>query len=87
MASTSAILIYARGLAYAALGMVAEAEAEQALFIAAAASDIMQLRQLHNNKVTDLLDVHALVLSGKVVVAHRSTTRPHAHALTRLHPR
>ena len=66
MASTNAILIYARGLAYAALGKVKEAEAEQALFLAAAASETMKPRQLHNNKVTDLLDVHALVLAAEI---------------------
>jgi hypothetical protein len=66
MATTNAILLYARGLAYAALGKVPEAEAEEVLFLTAAASKTIQPRRMHNNVVIDLLAVHARVLSGEI---------------------
>ncbi|QGX99193.1 hypothetical protein EI983_13320 [Roseovarius faecimaris] len=56
---------YARGVAHAALGNVAEAEAEQALFHAAVAR-IPETRRVHNNIVVDLMKVAAEMLEGEI---------------------
>ena len=49
---------YARGVAHAALGHVAEAEAEEQAFLAAKAR-VPESRLLHNNRVVDLLEIAA----------------------------
>lgn len=56
---------YARGVAHAALGNVAEAEAEQALF-RAAVTRIPETRFVHNNTVVDLMQVAAEMLEGEI---------------------
>ncbi len=57
---------YARGVAHAALGNVAEAEAEEKAF-QEAASRVPKSRILHNNKVNDLLEIAAEMLRGEIL--------------------
>ncbi len=57
---------YARGVAYAALGEIAKAEAEEKLFREAAAR-VPETRLLHNNKVVDLLKIAAEMLRGEIL--------------------
>ncbi len=56
---------YARAVAFAALGRVAEAEAEEQTFLAARAR-VPQTRLMHNNTVTDLLAIAAEMLRGEI---------------------
>ncbi len=60
-----ATMHYARGVAHAALGQVAEAEAEQDAFHAAVAR-VPETRLLHNNRCIDLLAVAEKMLSGEI---------------------
>ena len=62
---TTASIHYAKGVAHASLGQVAEAEAEQALFLAAYAR-VPESRLLHVNKCTDLLAIAEAMLSGEI---------------------
>lgn len=64
-ANLTATLHYAKGVAHAALGKVAEAEAEEALFLAAMAR-VPDTRLLHNNRCTDLLEIAAAMLAGEI---------------------
>jgi tetratricopeptide (TPR) repeat protein len=57
---------YARGVAYAALGEITKAEAEEKLFREAAAR-VPETRLLHNNKVVDLLKIAAEMLRGEIL--------------------
>ncbi|MEX5576395.1 hypothetical protein [Pseudophaeobacter sp. A-200-2] len=56
---------YARALGYAATGRVAEAEAEEALFIAAK-DRVPETRLMHNNRVVDLLEIAREMLRGEI---------------------
>jgi tetratricopeptide (TPR) repeat protein len=60
-----ATLHYARGVAHAALGQVAAAEAEQARFRAARAR-VPETRLLHNNRCQDLLAIAEAMLCGEI---------------------
>jgi len=62
---TTASIHYAKGVAHASLGQVAEAEREQALFLAACAR-VPESRLLHVNKCTDLLAIAEAMLSGEI---------------------
>ncbi len=64
--SVTANVHYARGVAHAALGHVAEAEAEQVLFRAAAAQ-VPEGRKIHNNAVIDLLKIGEAMLEGEIL--------------------
>ncbi len=57
---------YARGVAHAALGNVAEAEAEEQQFHKAVAQ-VPETRRLHNNRVIDLLAIGAEMLRGEIL--------------------
>jgi tetratricopeptide (TPR) repeat protein len=70
---TMATQHYARGVAYASLGKVPEAEAEQALFLTALENPALAGRVLHNNKLYQkpeegpcILEVNAAVLAGEI---------------------
>lgn len=63
--NTVASIHYAKGVAHAALGEVAEAEAEKALFLAAKAR-VPESRLLHNNTCVDLLEIAAEMLDGEI---------------------
>jgi len=56
---------YARGVAHAALGNVALAEAEEQQFLAAK-ERVPESRYLHNNQVIDLLAIAAYMLRGEI---------------------
>ncbi|MEM1006824.1 MAG: hypothetical protein AAGK26_15605, partial [Pseudomonadota bacterium] len=56
---------YARAVAQAATGQIAEAEAEENLFLAAKAC-VPETRRLHNNRVIDLLDIAGEMLRGEI---------------------
>jgi tetratricopeptide (TPR) repeat protein len=63
--NTVAMTHYAKGVAHAALGDVAAAEAEQALFHAAA-RNVPESRQLHNVLCVQLLAVAEAMLAGEI---------------------
>lgn len=62
---TTATIHYAKGVAHAALGQVAEAEAEKALFLKARAR-VPETRLLHNNRCIDLFDIAEAMLDGEI---------------------
>lgn len=64
-ANTVATMHYARGVAHAALGDVAAAEAEQALFRAAAAR-VPAARQMHNVRCAELMAIGEAMLEGEI---------------------
>lgn len=57
---------YAKGVAHAALGDVEAAEAAERDFLAAK-ENVPESRQLHNNKVLDLLEIAAAMLRGEIL--------------------
>lgn len=61
----TATVHYARALGHAATGNVAQAEAEELLFLTAK-SRIPQTRLLHNNKVVDLMEIATEMLRGEI---------------------
>jgi len=63
--NTTAMMHYAKGLAHAALGDVPGAEAEQALF-RAAALQVPETRQIHNVKCVQLLAIAEHMLAGEI---------------------
>lgn len=56
---------YARAIAHAATGDVAEAEAEEQMFLAAK-DRVPETRLLHNNRVIDLLEIAREMLRGEI---------------------
>ncbi|MFI1206859.1 tetratricopeptide repeat protein [Streptomyces sp. NPDC020802] len=62
---TTAMLHYARGVAYAATGEIAEAEAEQGLF-REAVTRVPETRMLFNNTCADILAVASAMLDGEL---------------------
>jgi len=63
--SNVAMIHYAKAVAHSALGHVAAAESEKALFIAAKAR-VPETRRVHNNLVVDLLGVAEEMLNGEL---------------------
>ncbi|RIK36429.1 MAG: hypothetical protein DCC58_19255, partial [Chloroflexi bacterium] len=63
--TSTALTHYGKGIAYAASGRVAEAEAQQALFIAAAAR-VPERRRIHNNTCRSILEIAAAMLAGEI---------------------
>ncbi len=64
-AMTTAMTHYSRGVAYAATGRVAEAEAEQQLFVAAV-DLVPETRYIFNNSCVDILAIASEMLAGEV---------------------
>ena len=62
---TTAMIHYAKGVAYSATGQVTQAEEQKALF-EAAVSRVPDTRYLHNNVSLDLLAVAAEMLNGEL---------------------
>lgn len=60
-----AFVEYAKGLAYSASGRVKEAEAQQAVFLAAKAA-VPDTRLLHNVRAVDMLEVATAMLAGEL---------------------
>ncbi|WP_164658827.1 tetratricopeptide repeat protein [Tropicibacter sp. Alg240-R139] len=69
---------YARAVAYAALGRVAEAEAEEQLFLAAK-DRVPETRLLHNNRVIDLLEIAHKMLRGEIEYRKENYDAAFAH--------
>jgi tetratricopeptide (TPR) repeat protein len=63
--STTAMMLYAKGVAHSVLGEIAEAEKAREAFRAAKAR-VPDTRLVHNNTVEDLLDVAAEMLNGEL---------------------
>src|SRR5205823_6661539 len=63
--SNVAMMHYAKAVAHSALGDVAAAEAEKALFMAAK-TRVPESRRVHNNTVVDLLGVAEAMLNGEL---------------------
>jgi tetratricopeptide (TPR) repeat protein len=64
-ASNVAMMHYAKAVAHSALGNVADAERERALFLAAKAR-VPEGRRVHNNTMTDLLGIAEEMLNGEL---------------------
>jgi tetratricopeptide (TPR) repeat protein len=62
---TTAMMLYAKGVAHSALGEVSEAEETRDAFYAAKAR-VSDRRRVHNNLVIDLLEVAAAMLEGEL---------------------
>ena len=62
---TTAVIHYAKGVAYAATGRIAEAEEQVALY-EAAASRVPDTRHVHNNTCLDLLAIATEMLYGEL---------------------
>ncbi|WP_424984555.1 tetratricopeptide repeat protein [Microbulbifer sp. S227A] len=69
---------YARAVAFAALGRVAEAEAEEQRFLTARAR-VPATRLMHNNTVTDLLAIAAEMLRGEIAYRKGDFAAAFAH--------
>ncbi|MGR3759345.1 hypothetical protein ACUXV3_04340 [Roseobacteraceae bacterium NS-SX3] len=69
---------YARAIAFAATGRVAEAEAEEQLFLAAKAR-VPETRLLHNNRVVDLLEIAQEMLRGEIEYRKGNFESAYAH--------
>ncbi|MEM9613302.1 MAG: tetratricopeptide repeat protein [Actinomycetota bacterium] len=63
--ATTAIMLYAKTVAHAALGEVAEAETSQEAFLAAR-DRVPDSRRVHNNTVLDLLQVAEAMIDGEL---------------------
>jgi tetratricopeptide (TPR) repeat protein len=75
---TIASLHYAKAVAHAALGEVAESEAEREKFLKARAR-VPESRYLHNNRCIDLLDVAEQMLDGELQYRKRDYAKAFAH--------
>ena len=63
--STTAMMLYAKGVAHSVLGEIAEAETARAAFRAAKAR-VPDTRLVHNNTVVDLLAIAEEMLNGEL---------------------
>jgi tetratricopeptide (TPR) repeat protein len=63
--TTTAMMLYAKGVAHSVLGEIAEAEKARTAFLAAK-SRVPDTRLVHNNRVVDLLDVAEQMLTGEL---------------------
>ena len=63
--STTAMMLYAKGVAHSILGEIAEAERARAAFREAKAR-VPDTRRVHNNKVVDLLEIAEEMLTGEL---------------------
>ncbi len=76
--STTAMMLYAKGVAHSVLGEIAEAEKAREAFRAAKAR-VPDTRLVHNNTVEDLLDIAAEMLSGELEYRRGSFDVAFAH--------
>jgi tetratricopeptide (TPR) repeat protein len=63
--STTAMMLYAKGLAHSVLGEIAEAEKTRAAFLEAKAR-VPESRRLHNNTIVDLVAIAEEMLNGEL---------------------
>ncbi|MBC8075354.1 MAG: hypothetical protein H7Y32_04705 [Chloroflexales bacterium] len=78
---TTALLQYAKGVAHAALGQVAEAEAAQRCF-AEAVTRVPESRMFFNNRYTDILAIAAAMLHGEIAYRKGDHGSAFAHLRT-----
>jgi tetratricopeptide (TPR) repeat protein len=76
--SVVAMMHYAKAVAHSALGNVAEAEAEKALFMAAK-TRVPESRRVHNNTIVDLLGVAEEMLNGELEYRKGNFEKAFAH--------
>ncbi|MGD9801992.1 MAG: tetratricopeptide repeat protein [Hyphomicrobiaceae bacterium] len=79
--SNVAMMHYAKAVAHSALGNVAEAEAEKALFVAAKAR-VPETRRVHNNLMVNLLGVAEEMLNGELEYRKGNFDAAFAHLRT-----
>lgn len=70
--------LYARAVAFAALGRVAEAEAEEKLFLSAC-NAVPKTRMMHNNTVRDLLEIAKEMVRGEIEYRKGNYDAAYAH--------
>lgn len=75
---TTAMMLYAKGVAYSALGRIEEAEATREAFLAAQAR-VPETRRIHNNTVQDLLMIAEAMLEGELAYRKGDHDRAFAH--------
>jgi len=76
--STRATMLYAKSVAYSALGEVEAAERTKAAFLEAKAK-VPESRLIHNNKVVDLLEIAEQMLNGELEYRRGNHERAFAH--------
>ncbi|MFI5002355.1 MAG: tetratricopeptide repeat protein [Reyranellales bacterium] len=76
--STTAMMLYAKGLAHSVLGEIKQAEQVQAAFREARAR-VPDTRRVHNNKVVDLLAIAEEMLSGELEYRRGKFDKAFAH--------
>ncbi|MGI9504548.1 MAG: hypothetical protein ACR2RE_16000, partial [Geminicoccaceae bacterium] len=75
---TTAMMHYAKGVAYSALGRIDEAEAERERFLSAKAR-VPDSRRVHNNIVPDLLAIGEAMLEGELAYRKANYDAAFAH--------
>jgi len=75
---TTAMMRYAKGIAYAATGLIAEAEEQRGQF-AAALERVPQSRTVFNNTCTDILQVAGAMLDGELAYRRGSHDAAFGH--------
>jgi tetratricopeptide (TPR) repeat protein len=83
-ATLTANIHYARAVAFAALGRVAEAEAEEQVFLQAKAR-VPETRLLHNNTVRDLLEIATQMVRGEIAYRKGAYDQAFAHLRKAVH--
>ncbi|MFO1163143.1 MAG: tetratricopeptide repeat protein [Reyranellaceae bacterium] len=76
--STTAMMLYAKGVAHSILGNIEEAEKTRAAFLAAKAR-VPDSRLVHNNTVTSLLGIAEAMLTGEFEYRRRNYDVAFAH--------
>jgi tetratricopeptide (TPR) repeat protein len=76
--STTAMMLYAKGLAHSVLGQIQEAERVRAAFLEAKAR-VPDTRRVHNNKVCDLLAIAEEMLNGELEYRRGNFDKAFAH--------
>lgn len=75
---TTAMILYAKGLAHSVLGEIAEAEKARAAFLEAKAR-VPDTRRLHNNTVVDMLAIAEEMLNGELEYRRGNFDKAFAH--------
>ncbi|HEY4167530.1 MAG TPA: tetratricopeptide repeat protein [Reyranella sp.] len=76
--TTTAMTLYAKGLAHSVLGEIAEAEKARAAFLEAKAR-VPDTRRLHNNTVVDMLAIATEMLDGELEYRRGNFDKAFAH--------
>lgn len=76
--STTAMILYAKGIAHSVLGEIKQAEAARAAFLEARAR-VPDTRRLHNNTVVDMLAIATEMLNGELEYRRGNFDKAFAH--------